>query len=303
MPKENLIPINKQKLVEEIRELEESSWWQEYQSSISKSTLSPVARNKVISKSGSGFVSERGKEGYGPMPFVDESDALIVARSDEIISVLRQKAPVIAELLSDNRSGTLAFLKAKGALSVYRETLSDFGKSYTGSGVSWKVWSQYKEKIEDYVKELCRQWHDGQGNFVYRLQNPSKKLVDHIHNKYYEKLPRWPSVGGINIATIYLNISDLDKTPNDVFYIAWSCIGEVSVKDEHPVLNTFSADFRGNPEFKVLIFDLDEVRKLEGELGYLISQPGRSIEAAKREIERFQRSSYQGRLTWDSFWN
>lgn len=301
MPKNNPYLIENKKPVEEVKYIEEETIQLPKLSEITDKDGKVKLPLELIDKLRD--PDARFRIDVVAFPFVDESDALIVARSDEIISVLRQKAPVIAELLSDNRSGTLAFLKARGALSVYRETLSDFGKSYTGSGVSWKVWSQYKEKIEDYVKELCRQWHDGEGNFVYRLQNPSKKLVDHIHNKYYDRLPRWPSVGQINIATIYLNISDLDKTPNDVFYIAWSCVGEVSVKDEHPVLNTFSADFRGNPELKVLIFNLDKVKDLENELGYLISQPGRSIEAAKRKIGEFQRSNYQGRLTWDSFWN
>ena len=56
MPKENIIPIENKKPVAEVR------WW-DYQE-VKKSSLSPVARSKVINKSGSNYVSEN-KEGYG----------------------------------------------------------------------------------------------------------------------------------------------------------------------------------------------------------------------------------------------
>ncbi|CAI2162686.1 6824_t:CDS:2 [Funneliformis geosporum] len=82
MTKENIIPVvNQQKLVEEVRELEENS--------------------------GSDFVSERGKGGYGPMPFVDEATALIVARTDDIMNRLEGKYPNIVKIFKHNPKGTV----------------------------------------------------------------------------------------------------------------------------------------------------------------------------------------------------
>jgi len=69
--------------------------------------LSPAARGKVVSKSGSDFVSERGKEGYGPMPFVDEATALIVARADTIMTRLNRDYPNVVTLFNHNRKGTV----------------------------------------------------------------------------------------------------------------------------------------------------------------------------------------------------
>jgi hypothetical protein len=51
----------------------------------------------VISKSGSDFVSERGKEGYGPMPFGGE--ALQIAGSDAIMRKIRSEFPNVARLI------------------------------------------------------------------------------------------------------------------------------------------------------------------------------------------------------------
>lgn len=68
MPKNNPYFIKNEikKPVEIVQELNENNWWQK-QSSIKKSSLSPSARSKVISKSGSGLQIE--KEGYGPCEY------------------------------------------------------------------------------------------------------------------------------------------------------------------------------------------------------------------------------------------
>jgi len=55
----------------------------------------------------------------GPMPFTDNSSALIIARSQEIISELRRNYPTVVRLLDYNRKGTVAFLKANGAVFAY----------------------------------------------------------------------------------------------------------------------------------------------------------------------------------------
>src|SRR5579862_4274300 len=115
MPKNNPYLIENKKPVEEVKYIEEKA--------IQLPKLSEITDKDDKVKLPPEFIEKlrdpnaKFRLDVVAFPFVDESDALIVARSDEIISVLRQKAPVIAELLSDNRPGTLAFLKARGALS------------------------------------------------------------------------------------------------------------------------------------------------------------------------------------------
>ena len=65
MPKINEY-INNKKPVEIVQEVNENNWWQEKQTPIKKFNLSPSARSKIISKSGSDYISEN-KEGHGPM--------------------------------------------------------------------------------------------------------------------------------------------------------------------------------------------------------------------------------------------
>jgi hypothetical protein len=86
---------------------------------------------------GGNYVSERGKEGYGPMPFFDDSDnssALIVARTQEIISELRRNYPTVVQLLNHNREGTIAFLKANGALFTH-DVVHDFYVSSSSDSI------------------------------------------------------------------------------------------------------------------------------------------------------------------------
>jgi len=70
----NIHLIENKKPIELVQEIEN------YQ--IKKSPLSPAARGKVISKSGSNFVSE--KEGYGPMPFYRDHTPLVVDFSSKM---------------------------------------------------------------------------------------------------------------------------------------------------------------------------------------------------------------------------
>ncbi|CAG8539861.1 142_t:CDS:2 [Ambispora leptoticha] len=91
MPKNNnLIPIEKQKLVEE-----------------------------VVNKSGSNYVSERGKEGYGPMPV--DRQALMIAGSHSIMSRIRSDFPNVARLLDEMPEATLGFLSEKMLLVLFQE--------------------------------------------------------------------------------------------------------------------------------------------------------------------------------------
>jgi hypothetical protein len=58
-------------------------------------------------------------------PFVDEANAIIVARSHEIMRHMEENYPTVVQLLNYNRAGVIEFLKAEGGLSAV-EVIHDF---------------------------------------------------------------------------------------------------------------------------------------------------------------------------------
>ena len=289
MTKENLIPINQQKLVEEVRELEETSWWKEYQSSISKSPLSPAARAKVINRSGSNYVSERGRAGYGPMPTDDEA-LMMVAGSQTIMNKIRRDFPNVATLLEWNQNLTLGFLQRKGALSLYQGTDAfrvpcSHRDDYSKTGPA--AWQEYRKKIDEYVSNVCSK---GNASKHYEeLGGAREVLVGYIHEEYYKVLPYWPSVGGTNTRSFKADISG-SYNHGSSSQIVWSCLGWINVEDKRPASDVFMASFSGSPEIKVLIFNLNKLRQIEDMC------INRGIEDAKDHV-RNERPPY--RLTWN----
>jgi len=292
MPKINpfLIPekIEKQKLVEEIRELNETSWWQEYQSQVNKSSLSPTARGKLIKKSGSDYMSEN-KEGYGPMPS-DNDAALMVAGSQMIMNKIRRDFPNVASLLDWNRDLTLGFLQKKGALSLYQGTDAfrvpcSHSDNYSKSGPA--AWQEYRRKIDEYVSNVCSR---GNASNHFEELGPAREvLVGYIHEEYYKVLPYWPDVGQTNTRSFKADISG-SYAYGSSRQIVWSCLGWIKVEDRRPARETFEASFSGSPEIKLLILNLDKLKQIEN---MCVS---RGIEDAKNHI-RNERPSYQ--LTWN----
>jgi len=280
--------IEKQVIVEEVRELVETPWWQEYQSQVNKSSLSPAARGKVISKSGDGFVSERGGEGYGPMP--SESDAIMmVAGSQMIMSKVRRDFPNVARLLEWNQNLTLGFLQRRGALSLYQGTDAfrvpcSHENDYSKTGT--EAWKEYRRKIDEYVTNICSKGEAGK--HLEELEAARGALVEYIHEEYYKVLPLWPDVGETNSRSFKANISGAYNY-GSTSQVVWSCLGWINVEDKRPTYDTFTASFGGSPEIKVLILNLNKLRQIEDMC------VNRGIEDAKNHI-RNERPTYQ--LTW-----
>jgi len=290
MPKNNgFIPIQnieKQKLVEEVRELTETSWWQEYQSQVNRSPLSPATRGKVIGKSGSNYISEN-EGGYGPM---DNNDAVLtVAGSQTIMNKIRRDFPNVATLLDWDRDLTLGFLQRKGALSLYQGTDAfrvpcSHRDDYSKSGS--EAWQEYRRKIDEYVSNVCSRGNAGKH---YEELGPAREvLVGYIHEEYYKVLPYWPEVGKTNSRSFKADISG-SYNYGSSRQVVWSCLGWINVEDKRPAHEIFMASFSGSPEIKLLILNLDKLKQIEN---VCIS---RGIEDAKNHI-RNERPSYQ--LTW-----
>jgi hypothetical protein len=105
----------------------------------------------------------------------------------------------------------------------------NFNVPYVGFNDGVKVWSQYRDEIEKYAAKICQQL----GSQFYEQLRPARNvLADHIHEKYYDRLPKWPSVGETNVASVELDTgSSYSYNP---YHIVWNCLGWVTVTDERP---------------------------------------------------------------------
>lgn len=249
MPKFNQYLTENKKPIELVQELEKHE--------IKKSPLSPAARGKVVNKSGSNYLSEN-KSGYGPMPYEGES--------------LREDYPNIVRLFDYNRRGTINFLREKNALSSYE--ISHNLNFYCGSSSSDRVWSDYRNTIENYLDGLAYRLGSNGEN----LRQFRKELADYIHSKHYQQLPYWPSIGCENEANVNLDISGSYKSGDS--HIEWSCIGWARVKSQRPNYDTYRAEFSGSPEIKLSIFDFYRLRQIETAVNYS------GIEGLKRYIDQ-----------------
>lgn len=229
---------------------------------------------------------------YGPMNFGDET-ALMIVKSASIMNRLSRDYPTIVRLFEGNRGGTMNFLKANSAFSVYRAS-HEFYVGHSGERDGVKVWSDYGRKIDDYVDELCRRMRDSKGQSHYEQLRPaSPVLAGEIYREYYNRFPYWPSVSQREQSdSVEINASD--SHVYYVYHIVWSCVGRVFVKDTRPDYNTYKAEFSGSPEIKILELDYDKLKELEG----IVSQ--RSFSEAEKMICDRDRTRDPRLLTWDS---
>jgi hypothetical protein len=96
-------------------------------------------------------------------------------------------------------------------------------------------------------------------------------------------------VGGTNTRSFKADISG-SYNYGSSSQIVWSCLGYIEVTDERPATDIFKASFKGSPEIKLLILNLDQLKKIENMC------VNRGIEDAKNHI-RNERPTYQ--LTWN----
>ena len=212
------------------------------------------------------------------------------------MSRLRRDYSNVVELFNYNRRGTVEWLRAEGALTGYNVIHRfnvPFPGGYSKSRSPTGAWSEYREEIEKYVIKLCEDWWDERGNFLGRLSKARVVLADHIHGKYYDRFPRWPSVGEKNEGNIYLDTGDAYEA--DAFYIIWSCQGWVEVRDERPSYDRYMAEFRGRPDTKILQIDFDKL----GELNRNVNRLG--LGEAKRMIDAKEGTRDSRLLTWADF--
>jgi hypothetical protein len=296
MVNENNIPIENKKPFEIIYELKDYE--------VKRSSLSRAAQKKVIKMYGGNYVSERRKEGYGPMPFVDEATALIVARADDIMVRLGERYPNVVEIFKHNPKGTVEWLKAETALigyNVIHNFVIDFTKEGNVERSGPRAWEEYRNQIEIYVTNLCKKWKEEKGeDFESRLRPAIKALSDHIHKKHEAKFSRWPEVGGLpNVGTIELDIGGSYEA--DSYYIVWSCRGWMSIKDERPRRHFYKAEFGGKPDMKILQLDGVLLGDLNRRVLRLAHDKEEALRSAMAMIDAKQGTRDPSLLTWEDF--
>jgi len=288
MVKENLIP--KTEIIQELKEEYQTPSFEEFMKNYESDERVINSYNWEVNSYKDISVGKLS----GPMPFVDEATALIVARADSIVTRLSRDYPSIVSLFNHNRSGTVEWLKAEGALAGYNVVHNfkiDFTDSTSKNGP--EAWRCYREEIEKYVEKLCKDWKDSRGDFRSRLRQARKALSDYIHEKYYDRLPQWPEVGETNMASIEVDTGDAYEADN--YYIVWSCIGWVSIKDQRPEKYVYVAEFSGKPDTKILQIDFDKL----GELNRKVNRLG--LESAKAMIDAKEGTRDPRLLTWEDF--
>ena len=261
MPKLNpyLIKENYKK-VEEIREIEnEIPSFEEFMKTYENDEGIIDSYNSEVKSYGDIGIAK----GYGPMPFVDEANALIVARSQAIMDEMRREYPTVVQLLNYNRAGVIEFLRAEGGLSAI-EVIHDFDvRSTSTSSHGPEVWRKYKDEIYVYVDKLCRKLTDENGRPIFQeeLRPARRTLGEHIYDEYYRKLPRWPAPFSENTEWVDVNIGGSYRSGS--YYVVWNCSGYVKVKDKNEGFADFKARFTGSPEIRVLLIDLDFLASME----------------------------------------
>lgn len=233
--------------------------------------------------------------GYGPMPYVD-SQALMIAGSQSIMSRIRCDFPNVARLLDEMPEATLGFLREKHAFSAFlgKNAFSvpcSHSDNYSKTGPA--AWTEYHKKIREYVSKICQGTSELRDHYE-KLKEARDDLARYIWDEYYKLLPRWPSVGGINERSFEANKNG--SYENSGNHVVWNCLGWVYVKDERPTYETFMASFHGRPEIKLLILDLYQMRRIEE--GARSSSA--NFENLRREI-RSNSSYYGGLIDWKNF--
>jgi len=217
--------------------------------------------------------------------------ALMISKSESILSQIRHKYPNLLSLFAYNREGTIGFLKANGGLFAFSLS-SEFHVPHEGND-NYKAWSDYKLAIEKYLEGICanvkaKDPHTGaERTFNEELRQARSVLSNEIHQKHYLRFPYWPAT--YNEQTSYVDLKTGDIYDTGAYTMVWSCNGWITVIDKRPDANRYIAEFQGKPDIKLLVLDHDRLRKLENTVTF------EGIEKAKTLVG----DSKYLRLTWD----
>ena len=199
-------------------------------------------------------------------------DIIVPFIPDSIMTIFKRDYPYIQELLEYKRDGTLALLKAKGAIAFYNGSLGldvkrdvkdwaefiEFSRNYTRKFVQEGL-QKYQNKEKDNEKKQFQRLDMG-------FLGPAIEVISNgINDSYLKRFPKWPTSPGTQEDFIEVNMKGYFES-NELRYY-WICRGTIFVKDtkyEYPVKGCpYRAEFSGKPEFQIAYFDLDKIRQCD----------------------------------------
>ncbi|CAF3390129.1 unnamed protein product [Rotaria socialis] len=202
-------------------------------------------------------------------------DAIIY--SSGISRRLRENFPKTNELLQWNLEKTAAVLCAKQIFQLLQMNKALQCPCVGDDNV--KTWSDYKQRIIDYLLTV----KDDK-----RLKPAYDVLAGFIHDLHYKKFPTWPQVGTTQESEVFIDTAS--GYPIDGFYITWSCLGHITVKDYRASSSNYYTEFNGRPEIKVLYCNEEKLREFETIASSNMDEAKRKIGVTKHTIE------------WDDEW-
>ena len=202
---------------------------------------------------------------------MSDEEIIVPHIPDGIITIFKEDYPYIQELLKYKRDGTLAFLKAQGAIAYYKGGLGfDVKKNV-------KDWQDFIEHSRNYTRKFVQEGLQKYQKEEENVDDKKKKFkvldmgllgpaIENISNiingEYLRRFPNWPT-SGTQEDYIYVFVKSSLETNNLRFY--WVCRGKIHVKDtkySSPINGCpYRAEFSGKPEFQLAYFDLDKIRQ------------------------------------------
>ena len=230
---------------------------------------------------------------------MSDDDIIVPFIPDSIITIFKNDYPYIQELLEYKRDGTLALLKAQGAIAFYNGSLGldvkkdvkewadfiEFSKNYTRKFVQEGL-QKYQNKEKDSEKKQFQILDMG-------FLGPAVEMISNgINDSYLRRFPSWPSSPGTQEDFIEVNMKSSFESNQLRYY--WICRGTIFVKDtkyEFPVKGCrYRAEFSGKPEFQIAYFDLDKIRQYN-------DMAQKSIAAVKKLIDKCEQKIIEQSLT------
>ena len=190
----------------------------------------------------------------------NDSRLNMVVYSENLMAPFKKNFPNTHQLMEYNLMGTLKLLKALDVLEtkkIKETTAADHDGNH-----AQRTWAEYKTVIETNLSKI-------NGLSDWRMAKARPIISNVIHNQYYKKYPCWPSVGKIQSGYVYITCSNTHEAckGDQKFQVTWSCEGGVNVKDTRPSIDVFQCEINGQPTFKILYFDLIQLKSIESDFG------------------------------------
>lgn len=200
---------------------------------------------------------------------MSDDEILVPYIPNTIMTLFKKDYPYIQELLEYKRDGTLAFLKANGAIAFYQGSLGlDVKKDV-------KCWADFIEFSKNYTKKFVQ---EGLQKYQNDEKNNEKKkfeildmgflepailtISNGINDEYLRRFPKWPQSG---TQEDYINVYMKSSLDTNSIRFYWLCRGTILVKDtkyDRPKNGCmYRAEFSGKPEFQLAYFDLQKIKQ------------------------------------------